>query len=247
MLQHPGGETVRHEVTGPPGVVRFAVGTHTRRSSIWRVWSDKKRSDVYVGLRTFAGYQKYSLHESGSWHHAFVDDDAAQAHGFGSRFIDSWDKPANAGAGWTKALAVKVLPGSLSDVPDEPDDDDVLWLPEPAHGRIAVIWIAVVEVDRGTAESRGVPVAAYRLANGNAVVVMYETEEMTDDLRRMLEDAARKIPIEKADDVRAWLETAESDALRIGFFGSDADDVRVTWDLRIEKAAPDDAASRTQA
>ena len=167
-IQLPGGEPQTHEVTGPPGVIRFAVGSHARRSSIWRVWSDSKRSDVYVGVRNFAGFQKFSLHESGQWHHAFVDADAAQGQGFPSRYMDTWEKPENGPSGWTKALAVKVHSGSLS----EPDDDNVMWLPDAPGGCLAIIgdrhWR-----DRGQAE---LPVAAYRLANGNTVVVMHETE-----------------------------------------------------------------------
>jgi hypothetical protein len=43
-----------------------------------------------------------------------------------------------------------------------------------------VIGIGVVEPDRGTVNVRGLPVAAYRHANGNAVVVMYEQEVLSD-------------------------------------------------------------------
>jgi hypothetical protein len=232
----PGGEPERHEVTGPPGVIRFAVGSHTQRSSIWRVWSDKNHSDVYVGVRNFAGLQKFSLHESGRWHHAFADDAAARDNGFASRFLDTWEKPDNGPVGWTKALAVKVPHGSLSDLPREADDD-VIWLPEAPEGCVAVVGIAVVAADRGGAEFRGVPVAAYRLANGNAVVLMYETESITQDHRKALIDALSKIPDDAAAELRTWARTAEADAPRIGIFGNDADMVRVIWDLRIDAVA----------
>jgi hypothetical protein len=224
-------ETV--EVAGPR-VIRFAIGTRTRRSRTWRVWSNARTSDVYVGVRNFAGFQKFSLHESGQWHHAFVNDDAARRQGLMSRFLDTWDRPDNAPAGWTKALAVKVPGGSLSALPHVADDDDVLWLPDAPEGRVAVIGIGVVEPDRGWAEFRGRPVAAYRLANGNAVVLMYETEEITDDHRRTITDAASRIPQDKANEIREWVRSADADAPRMGLFGNDADGVRVVWDLRID-------------
>jgi hypothetical protein len=200
----------------------------------------QNRSDVYVGVRNFAGFQKFSLHESGQWHHAFVDEDAAEGQGLASRFLDIWERPDNAPAGWTKALAVKVPHGSLSDVSNEPDDD-VIWLPEASEGRVAVVGVVVVEVDGGRVQFRARPVAAYRLANGNAVVLMYETEEITDDHRQALTDAVAKIPADKAAEIRAWVKTAEADAPRMGIFGNDADAVRVTWDLRIDNIAATEA------
>lgn len=228
-------ETV--EVTGPR-VVRFAVGSHTRRSSVWRVWSNNKSSDVYVAVRNIAGVQKFSLHESGQWHMAYNTPEAAeQWGGKADRFMDTWSRPDHGITGWTKALAVKVPHGSLSDLPDEPADDAVLWLPEAPEGKAAVVGIAVVAANQGWVEMRGRPVAAYRLVNGEAVVLVYEIEDMTDAIRTSLADAMTEIPIapDQVASISDWM--SEAVAPRTGIFGHDADDVRVVWDVRIDKIA----------
>ena len=52
--------------------VRFAVGSRDgARSSLWRVWTGKNTSDVYVESRDVQGVMKFSLHESGDWHYGY--------------------------------------------------------------------------------------------------------------------------------------------------------------------------------
>ena len=98
-----------HEVTGPPGVIRFALGTPARCSGVWRVWSGPRASDVYVGVRHYAEIQKYSLHETGKWHHAFQGRrHRGSILGLEPRFLETWERPTDAPAGWTLALAVRV-------------------------------------------------------------------------------------------------------------------------------------------
>ena len=88
-------------------VLRIAVGEPGRRSSVWRIWSNRTASDVYVAARTVAGVQKFSFHESGAWRYAWVgtppggtaDDDRA---------IDRWRRSAAGPAGWTKMLSIWV-------------------------------------------------------------------------------------------------------------------------------------------
>ena len=49
-------------------VVRFAVGGPNRPwSTVWRLWTGKGTSDVYISARTLGGALKVSLHESGTW------------------------------------------------------------------------------------------------------------------------------------------------------------------------------------
>ena len=234
-FQLPGGEPETHEVTGPPGVIRFAVGTHTRRSSIWRVWTNRNTSDVYVGVRNVTGVQKYSFHESGRWHFAYSNNEAASRWaGSSNRFIEKWDRPDNAVVGWTRALAVKVPHGALSELPDEPEDDKVVWLPEPPDGRIAVVGIGVVEPNRGMANMRGIPVDAYRLANGHAVVVVYQMKEFTDEIRQWLSKKLTNMPApygQTAADLADM--TRNLEGLRMGLFGNDETGSRVVWDLAV--------------
>jgi hypothetical protein len=50
--------------------VRFKGGP---RSAVWRLWTGKGTSDVYIAARTLGGVLKASLHESGVWRFAFTD------------------------------------------------------------------------------------------------------------------------------------------------------------------------------
>jgi hypothetical protein len=55
-------------VAGPGGVIRVVVGEHGKQSGVWRIFAPEKNyGDVYVGVRSLLGEQKWSLHESGDW------------------------------------------------------------------------------------------------------------------------------------------------------------------------------------
>lgn len=245
--QLPDGTEESHEVNGPPGVFRFALGSHTRRSSVWRVWTNRNAADFYIGVRSITGVQKYSFHQSGQWHLAYSDaDKATQYTGAPNRFIEKWDRPDQSLAGWTRALAIRVPHGALSDVPDEADDDDVLWLPEAPEGRTAVIGIGVVEPNRGTVDLLGLPVAGFRLASGDAVIALYMTEPFTDETRQMITEKLSHLPFPhgaSAADIAVMAERA--DDLRAGLFGSNDQGSRFVWDLPVRtitvNQAPADA------
>jgi hypothetical protein len=56
-------------------VARFGVGSADGpRSAVWRLWTGKGTSDVYVAARTLGGNLKVSLHESGVWRYAFTKE-----------------------------------------------------------------------------------------------------------------------------------------------------------------------------
>jgi hypothetical protein len=45
----------------------ITVGEPGRRSTIWRVWANPKKGDIYIASRKTAWNFKLSLHESGDW------------------------------------------------------------------------------------------------------------------------------------------------------------------------------------
>lgn len=246
--QLPDGTEESHEVNGPPGVFRFAVGSHTRRSSVWRVWTNRSAADYYVGVRSITGVQKYSFHQSGQRHLAFSDAEKATHYtGAPDRFIEKWDRPDQAFAGWTRALAVRVPHGALSDVPGEADDDEVLWLLEAPEGRTAVIGIGVVEPNRGTVDLRGLPVAGFRLASVDAVIALYMTEPFTDETRQRITDKLSHLPFPdgaSATDMAVMDERAEG--LRVGLFGSNDQGSRFVWDLPVRTITVNEAAAQAE-
>ncbi|CAN5608501.1 hypothetical protein BH20ACT21_BH20ACT21_12330 [soil metagenome] len=54
--------------------LRLIVGSESggARSQLWRVWTGRSTSDVYVGARPVAGEVRATLHESGKWRFAFT-------------------------------------------------------------------------------------------------------------------------------------------------------------------------------
>ncbi|QTF81735.1 hypothetical protein SEA_BEEGEE_32 [Gordonia phage BeeGee] len=100
---------------------RFAVGSAGGpRSSTWIVFCSKKTADWYAAVRTLAGVQKYSFHESGKWGWGFVEQAADLYVDEGaSRHLDLWDRPAEFVPGWTRALSIRIPTNGLRMLPDE--------------------------------------------------------------------------------------------------------------------------------
>jgi hypothetical protein len=71
--------------SGKELAIRLAVGDPDGpRSTVWRVWANRRSSDVYVAARVLGGVAKVSLHQSGRWRFAFTTEfDIKQAVGKG--------------------------------------------------------------------------------------------------------------------------------------------------------------------
>lgn len=153
---------------GPTGgIARVSVGERGRRSSTWRVFSNAGESDVYISARTIVGIQKFSLHESGIWRHAFNNDEVAKSLGAENRLLDRWVRPEMPEHGWTKALNIWVPHGHVDDLPQDPPDSNVLWVPEPAEGHMRGIQVVIAAPDKGVLEMKGtVPIDAWTLPSG---------------------------------------------------------------------------------
>jgi hypothetical protein len=79
-------------------VLRFCVGSDAQaRSSEWRLWFQDPRedrcgrSDVYLGFRAIAKFQKVSFHEGGSIHYSFTSETHVRtSQPNQARHIDRW-------------------------------------------------------------------------------------------------------------------------------------------------------------
>lgn len=132
------GEEARFPV--PPATtkapLRFAVGWPTHRSSVWRLWANPNKDDVYLSTRQSAGEFKFSLHESGDWRMQWVRDrppDRTRTAWHGEepkgRILDQWHRPAPDGTGWTFTISLWVRPEDVTDIPgDTVRGDDTQWL-----------------------------------------------------------------------------------------------------------------------
>jgi hypothetical protein len=104
-----------HEVA-PGGTARFAVVSGTGlRSADWRISTSRNSDDVYLAARLAAGEIKASLHESGSWQHGFVSDQAAHGHlpPRSRRHFAIWNRPAETVPGRTFAVRILVPTSEL--------------------------------------------------------------------------------------------------------------------------------------
>ena len=106
------------------------------RSSLWRVWTGRHTSDVYLGARPIAGAVRVSLHESGKWRFAFTKE-----HQFGpkplirpdeDRAKFKWDRPPEVFPGLTRAFVISVPSSELMEPAGPPElQRPAIWLPIP--------------------------------------------------------------------------------------------------------------------
>jgi hypothetical protein len=234
------GEPHTEEVTGPPGTIRVGIGSHTRGSSVWRIWTPRQRgqSEVYAHPRNLGGIQKFSLHSTGDWHHGWHSKDMAeQFSGSPKQHTDRWrreDLPVT--HGWIKALTIWVPHGGLSDMPEEAADDRVIWLPEAPEGRMAGIHVTVVSPNQGVPRIQAVPVGAFRLGSGEAVIVLYSTAAIPDGLFESLtaKMSTAQVPPSQIEAIKA------APAPRVGIFGSDEHGQRIVYDCALKVRGPSD-------
>lgn len=228
------GEPETFELPGPGGTIRCGIGAPGRRSGVWRIWSDAKsnKSDVYVAIRTLAGYQKWSLHESGDWRFQWVTETrAAEFTESTDRTIDRWEQPAEVGTtGMTKGLAIWVRQCDI--VPIENDDEashaTVQWLPTPPPGYAVGIHVVVARPGQGLVDlGRAVPFDGFTLADGRVVLVLVLGREVTEELNISLREAQREA-INRSD--VDW-RTVKSP--RMAITGSDDEGVRFIWDTAV--------------
>lgn len=149
---------------GPPSLktpIRFAVGEPGRRSSVWRVWANPKKGDVYIASRKSARIFKVSLHETGDWRCQWVKEDQEDVtyHPYkeGSapqgRILARWQRPAATSAGWTDALSIWVPGDDISPMPgDGEPPTDSQWIAPPGAGEAVEFRFWLVEPRKGPFE-----------------------------------------------------------------------------------------------
>lgn len=85
-------------------------------SSVWRIWV--KGNDIYVAIRTLAPIFKTSLHASGNFRNAFVNDkDSIKHQGAGKdRAVQKWFRPASGNHGGTWLFQVLIPAAGLQSI-----------------------------------------------------------------------------------------------------------------------------------
>jgi hypothetical protein len=122
--------------------LRVIVGDGTDqgpRSALWRVFTGRKTSDVYIGARPIAGEIRVSLHERGPWRFAYTEQHQRGPRSFvpleEDRARYKWARPAEFAPGLTRAFIIVVASSELR-APRDPDPlkKPAVWLPPPPDG-----------------------------------------------------------------------------------------------------------------
>ncbi len=229
VLEDSQGQRDSLDVPGPGGKIRVAVGRPGHRSSVWRVWANQNKSDVYVAARVLAGTQKFSLHESGDWRNQWVTKE--QAKRFTSkenRVMDRWPRPPARPGGWTTGLTIWVPSDDLLDITDDKQSlAGVDWIPEPPPDSAIGIHVVVAEPDRGFVTLRAAaPMDGFRLADGRVVLVVVSVHRLADIDRLWLDQQRVR--------ARAAAGSVAGEAApgrRMALFGNDSEGNRLVWDL----------------
>src|SRR6266508_1354198 len=103
---------------GPVSGLRVLVGDEEGRgprSTLWRIFTGRRTSDVYIGARPIAGEVRVSLHEHGPWRFAFTKQHAEGPGSFvppsEDRARSKWARPPEFAQGLTRAFII-VIPSS---------------------------------------------------------------------------------------------------------------------------------------
>lgn len=120
-------------------VTRFGVSAADgRRSSIWRVWADRGKSDIYVAMRSVAGIVKVSLHQSGDCNASMTQQAAENNPAVverlgGVRHMGQWRRQTGIGATHVDAFWITFPESELRVLgPEKGRSRETLWIPPPA-------------------------------------------------------------------------------------------------------------------
>jgi hypothetical protein len=192
-----GDDEGHHEpvvLSGPGGTIRVVVGEPGRQSGIWRIWADRNKFDVYIAIRTTVGNRKWSLHESGQWHFAWVDSEKAKGFGWDQRFIDTWQAPdEDPGNGYTTGFTIRVRHQDLV-VYDEPEDvpANAMWVAAPPAGQMVSLHVMLVTPDRGITPTPGLaPIAGFTLCDGRALLLFAGFESVSAELNQSVDSTIK--------------------------------------------------------
>ncbi len=225
------------KLPGPGGTVRVAAGSPGgARSTVWRVWANRKSSDVYIAARDLAGVYKISLHESGDWRYQWVRRELAERYAPGlGRIIGQWPRPPAFGAGWTRGLVIWVPEPDIVPIPDDAEDGSgVRWIAKPPPGKVATFQVVVAKPDLGVVKLQQTWVlGAFSLANRETCLVLGSYTDLMPQRERWLAEQRRRV-WESAGHV----DLSATPAARLTLFGWDEDETRGFWDLAVANADP---------
>ena len=175
--------------------LRFAVGTPDNILSwVWRMWTNG--DDVYLGARNALQVFKVSLHKSGIWRIAFVDD-LERADKESDRVIVKWQRPKESSSKWTPSIGVLVSPIEAKQPFNKKkiEDSRIKWIDKPSISNKRFIFKVVLS-DPGVTEEDLRKIAPEAEFVGSVVTRSNETAWLI-----LLEDSLTEIEAQKIKDV----------------------------------------------
>jgi hypothetical protein len=169
----------------PEQTIRFAVSSTDQRAATWKCWNFSNSSDVYLACRELGGALKVSLHESGTWRLAYLEDffQESMPDKADDRLIMRWPKPPEIAPGYIIAVQI-YTPRSSVNTPLE--NSSFEFIPAPSEGACVEISILLL-TGKATQNScpghtrMGTrPIGSMRLPNGDAVSIVYRECQMPD-------------------------------------------------------------------
>jgi len=193
----------------PELAFRFAVRTEDGcRSGIWKVWSPRKTSDVYIASREMKGDFKISLHERGDCQAGFTQEYERQLRDYGewtiSRHMEKWrlERPVK-----ESVLAIRVLiPGSeLRNLTGAlRASKPVNWIPGPPRDHTVSVELFLANAGLEFAEaSRSAILSRWKLPSAEAVWIGYRVAPTPDAINDTIADY-RSREGTKLDGRRDW-------------------------------------------
>lgn len=193
-------------------VVRFrAVAADGRRSTIWRVFAKRGKSDVYLLSRPLGELAKVSLHESGRWRTAFINQDVADRYLVpgADRSFDKFSPPLDEVApGWVEAYGVLLPDSELQRYEPEQSTRAVVELASPGAGQGIYVSVLLGDPDASPfPRSDGQQeIGSFLLADGRQVLLVAETVPVPPNLQEAIEQtrrAARQAAVDRGLDLAA--------------------------------------------
>jgi hypothetical protein len=196
VLQRQGAKPDLVPLNRYGGKVRVSWGEMGRRAGIWNIVANPN-GEVYIMERNTGGFLKVSLHKSGEWRYQWVRDNAeknslvkAVIESKGSRIIDRWNRPvALEGETVTPAYTIFTSGQDITFVQDDESiEDKVCWLPPPEEDETAFFSIFFLRPTGTAIEFKGgyVPINAFALKTGEALLLAAARRKMKDDERAQL-------------------------------------------------------------
>ncbi len=177
-------------------VVRLGVGNPDgRRSSVWRAWARRAKSDVYVTNQSIGGAVKLSVHASVmlvSFTSEYHDEMLRLGTWTGPRNLEKLPRPVVRDDQAVQVARIVIPEQELRAMPRGPSEDKpIQWQRPPEPGDAAVF--SVLLVGRAFAESalEGV-CGTLELNDGQRAVVACEYHPIWQELRVAIEDFRAK-------------------------------------------------------